>query len=68
MESLKKLPPSALEKLASMPELEPEAQPAQARRAGARSPSSSPPGVSQSLRAATDDFSDSEDEEIDVGD
>ncbi|XP_020650815.2 transcription factor LBX2 [Pogona vitticeps] len=76
VESLKKLPPSALEKLASMPELEPEPQTARPRGgASLPCPSSAPASPGGPLRA-TDTFSDGEEgeeeeeeeEEIDVGD
>ncbi|XP_060102092.1 transcription factor LBX2 [Heteronotia binoei] len=63
VESLKKLPPAALEKLAAMPELEPDPPPTRAR------PGSLPRAPSPSR--AKDGFSDGEDdddEEIDVGD
>nr|XP_028600439.1 transcription factor LBX2 [Podarcis muralis] len=77
VESLKKLPPAALEKLASMPELEPQPQPARAR--GGSLPRASPPSSPGASLRATDPFSDGEDdddeeegededEEIDVGD
>ncbi|XP_077157523.1 transcription factor LBX2 [Paroedura picta] len=69
VESLKKLPPAALEKLASMPELEPE--PARARSSSL--PRASPPSSPGASLRAQDGFSDGEDrddddEEIDVGD
>ncbi|XP_062991735.1 transcription factor LBX2 [Elgaria multicarinata webbii] len=77
VESLKKLPPAALEKLASMPELEPEAQPPPARARAGSLPRASPPSSPGASLRATDAFSDGEDgedddedeeEEIDVGD
>uniref|UniRef100_A0A8D2L8T5 Homeobox domain-containing protein n=1 Tax=Varanus komodoensis TaxID=61221 RepID=A0A8D2L8T5_VARKO len=70
VESLKKLPPAALEKLASMPELEPEPQPQPARARAGSLPRASPPSSPGASLRATDAFSDGEDddEEIDVGD
>ncbi|KAJ6658607.1 hypothetical protein lerEdw1_019995 [Lerista edwardsae] len=61
VESLKKLPPATLEKLASMPELEPEPQTARGPRGGSlpRASPSSSPGASDG---------EDEEEEIDVGD
>ncbi|XP_048364750.1 transcription factor LBX2 [Sphaerodactylus townsendi] len=77
VESLKKLPPAALEKLASMPELEPDPPPPRARSGSLpRGSPPSSPGAAAALRAK-DPFSDGEDqeeddcedeEEIDVGD
>nr|XP_056711822.1 transcription factor LBX2 [Euleptes europaea] len=68
VESLKKLPPAALEKLATMPELEPDPQPARARSGSL--PRGSPPSSPGASLRAKDGFSDGEDdeEEIDVGD
>ncbi|XP_054846495.1 transcription factor LBX2 [Eublepharis macularius] len=75
VESLKKLPPAALEKLASMPELEPEPQAQPARPRSGSLPRASPPSSPGASLSAKDDFSDGEDddheeeeEEIDVGD
>lgn len=72
VESLKKLPPAALEKLASMPELEPPGVPGPARARGGNLSRTSPPPSPSASRHTTDAFSDGEEEEeeeeIDVGD
>uniref|UniRef100_A0A8D0C9W5 Homeobox domain-containing protein n=1 Tax=Salvator merianae TaxID=96440 RepID=A0A8D0C9W5_SALMN len=74
VESLKKLPPAALEKLASMPELEPPQQPSSRGRGGNATRVASAASPCDPLRATDDAFSDGEDgeeeddEEIDVGD
>uniref|UniRef100_A0A8C5SJ50 Homeobox domain-containing protein n=1 Tax=Laticauda laticaudata TaxID=8630 RepID=A0A8C5SJ50_LATLA len=74
VESLKKLPPAALEKLASMPELEPPGVSGPSRARGSSLSRSSPPPSPSASRHTTDAFSDGEEEEeeeeeeIDVGD
>lgn len=73
VESLKKLPPAALKKLASMPELEPPGVSGPARVRGGNLSRTSPPPSPSASRHTTDPFSDGEEEEeeeeeIDVGD
>ncbi|XP_058047985.1 transcription factor LBX2-like isoform X2 [Ahaetulla prasina] len=73
VESLKKLPPAALKKLASMPELEPPGVSGPARARGGNLSRTSPPPSPSASRHTTDPFSDGEEEEeeeeeIDVGD
>lgn len=69
VESLKKLPPAALEKLASMPELEPGPPSARARSGSLpRASPPSSPGASLRAKDAFSDGEDDDDEEIDVGD
>ncbi|KAL8206426.1 UNVERIFIED_CONTAM: Transcription factor lbx1 [Gekko kuhli] len=68
VESLKKLPPAALEKLASMPELDPDPPPPPPSRARPSPPAAAPPGASLRPKDGFSDGEDEDEEEIDVGD